>query len=138
MLCFPFRHIKYHEPELDGKFPKDTLLLFLFPKNPRRDFIYVEDVVSANIYAFTNFINLRKDYFEVSTGVASTFEEMLRYFEIEFEYSDEKSIPVGYQFYTCGDSKKWMNGWSPSYTLTQGLESYREYLVNNHKVETTS
>ena len=112
--------------------------VFLFPKDPRRDFIYVEDVVSANIYAFTNFTNLRKDYFEVSTGVASTFEEMLRYFEIEFEYTDEESIPVGYQFYTCGDSKKWMDGWSPSYTLTQGLKSYREYLVHNHKVETTN
>ncbi len=107
--------------------------VFLFPKEPRRDFIYIDDVVSANIYAFTNFTNLRKDYFEVSTGVASTFEEMLQYFQIEFEYSDEKSIPAGYQFYTCGDSKKWMNGWSPNYTLAQGLKNYREYLLNKLK-----
>ena len=27
----------------------------LFPKNPTRDFVYVKDVVSANIYAFDNF-----------------------------------------------------------------------------------
>jgi ADP-L-glycero-D-manno-heptose 6-epimerase len=112
--------------------------VFLFPKNPRRDFIYIEDVVSANIYAFINFTNLKKDYFEVSTGASSTFEEILRYFEIDFEYSDEKSIPVGYQFYTCGDSDKWMDGWSPRYTLAQGLKSYREYLVKNYKVETTN
>lgn len=107
--------------------------VFLFPKKPRRDFIYIQDVIAANIYGLKNFDKLRKDYYEVSTGVASTFEEMLISFEIEFEYADENSIPEGYQFYTCGDSTKWMDGWNPKFNLPQGLTNYREYLISNKK-----
>lgn len=102
--------------------------VLLFPKKPKRDFIYVEDVLTANIYGFMNYDKLRKDYYEVSTGVASTFEELLSSFEIKFEYADANSIPKGYQFYTCGDSGKWMDGWSPRYNLSQGLKEYRKYL----------
>ena len=106
----------------------DNSKVLLFPKTPKRDFIYIEDVVTANIYGFMNYDKLRKDYYEVSTGVASTFEEILNSFKIEFEYADANSIPAGYQFYTCGDSGKWMDGWSPRYNLSQGLKEYRQYL----------
>jgi len=107
--------------------------ILLFPKEPRRDFIYIEDVVSANLHAFTNYDKLKKEFYEVSTGVASTFEEMIKNFGIDFEYADELSIPEGYQFYTCGDRAKWMDGWSPKYNLSDGLRSYREYLGSNSK-----
>lgn len=112
-------------------FVKNTMSskVLLFPNKPRRDFIYIEDVISANIHAFTNYSDLRKEFYEVSTGVASTFEEMLQNFGIQFDYADESSIPEGYQFYTCGNKEKWMDGWSPKYSLTQGLLSYQEYLV---------
>jgi ADP-L-glycero-D-manno-heptose 6-epimerase len=30
----------------------------LFPKSPKRDFVYVKDVISANIYAFKNYEKL--------------------------------------------------------------------------------
>ena len=103
--------------------------VLLFPKEPKRDFVYIEDVISANIHAFTNYKNIRKDFYEVSTGVASTFEEMLQSFGIQFAYSDESSIPEGYQFHTCGDKNKWMIGWHPEYSLIQGLQRYQEYLV---------
>jgi ADP-L-glycero-D-manno-heptose 6-epimerase len=111
----------------------DGSKVLLFPKKPKRDFVYIEDVVLANIYSFRNYDRLRKDFYEVSTGVSSTFEEMLVSFEIEFEYADANSIPKGYQFYTCGDMTKWMEGWSPKYNLSQGLMDYREYLTTNIK-----
>lgn len=107
--------------------------ILLFPKEPRRDFIYIEDVVSANLHAFTNYNKLKKEFYEVSTGVASTFEEMIQNFGINFEYADESAIPEGYQFYTCGDKLKWMDGWSPKFNLSDGLRSYREYLDSNSK-----
>ena len=107
--------------------------ILLFPKKPRRDFIYIEDVVSANLHAFANYDKLKKEFYEVSTGVASTFEEMIQNFGIDFEYADERSIPEGYQFYTCGDRGKWMDGWSPKFNLSDGLRSYREYLDSNSK-----
>lgn len=107
--------------------------ILLFPKGPKRDFIYIEDVVSANLHAFNNYNKLRKQFYEVSTGVASTFEEMIRNFGINFEYTDESAIPEGYQFYTCGDRRKWMDGWSPKFDLSEGLRSYREYLDSNFR-----
>ena len=41
----------------------------LFPKNPRRDFVYVKDVISANIYAFENFDFLKGRYYEVGSEI---------------------------------------------------------------------
>ena len=105
----------------------------LFPKEPKRDFVYVEDILEANVYAFLNYKKLKKDCYEVSTGIASTFEEVLNSFEIEFQYTEATSIPEGYQFYTCGNEKRWMDGWRPKYNLHQGLASYREYLVTHIK-----
>ena len=107
--------------------------VLLFPNKPKRDFIYIEDVVAANIYGLINYDKLRKKYYEVSTGIASTFEEILNSFDIKFEYADENSIPKGYQFYTCGDSEKWMRGWNPKFNLSQGLTNYRKYLITNMK-----
>ena len=38
--------------------------ILLFPKEPRRDFIYIEDVVSANLHAFTNYDKLKKEFYK--------------------------------------------------------------------------
>jgi ADP-L-glycero-D-manno-heptose 6-epimerase len=105
--------------------------VLLFPRNPTRDFIYVKDVVSANIFASENYEVLDKKYYEVSTGVSSTFEEVLISAKINFGYSSESCIPKGYQFYTCGDKKKWMPNWSPEYSLSEAIEEYLNYLQDN-------
>ena len=49
----------------------------LFLKNPLRDFIYVDDVVSANLYALDNYNSLSKKYYDVGTGEANSFEKVL-------------------------------------------------------------
>jgi ADP-L-glycero-D-manno-heptose 6-epimerase len=107
---------------------KSTKKIYLFPGNPLRDFVYINDVLSANLYAKQNFSELRGRYFEVSTGVASSFEEVLEIFGLPYEYSGIEQIPPGYQFYTCGDSTKWMKGWNPSYNLNKGIAEYKSYL----------
>ena len=38
---------------------KNKEKISLFPKKPLRDFVYVKDVVSANIYAWENFEKLK-------------------------------------------------------------------------------
>ena len=105
--------------------------VFIFPNNPRRDFVHVDDVVSANIFAFENYKNLDKKYYEVSTGVANFFEYLLERFRIKYEYLPETIIPNGYQFNTCGDKSKWMDGWKPMLSLDAGLDSYKDYLENS-------
>jgi nucleoside-diphosphate-sugar epimerase len=100
----------------------------LFPGNPKRDFIYVKDIVSANIFAFENYKDLLGKFYDVGSGVAESFEKILNVLKINFEYTSRNVIPKGYQFYTCSNKLKWMKGWEPKYTLKEGLTEYLEYL----------
>lgn len=107
----------------------------LFPDRPKRDFVYVDDVVEANIFAAAHFLDLCGRYYEVSTGVARTFEEVLSIAEIPFNYTTLDMVPNGYQYFTCGDSKKWMPGWKPRYTIELGMSRYLTYLNERYKDE---
>ena len=105
----------------------------LFPKKPVRDFIYIEDVVAANIYASVNYGELKGKYYEVSTGNAHSFEEKLEIFGLDYSYVEESLIPKGYQFYTCGLPEKWMPGWSPKFSLENGVLDYKLNLEHEHE-----
>lgn len=96
----------------------------LFPKKPRRDFVYVKDVISANLHAFEDHVLLKGKYYEVGSGEARSFEDVLNTIKIPFSYHPSESIPKGYQFFTKSDSKKWMPGWSPEWNLERGLADY--------------
>ena len=48
----------------------------LFPKKPKRDFVYIKDIISANLYAFENFNSLSGKYYEVGSGESRTFEDV--------------------------------------------------------------
>lgn len=96
----------------------------LFPKKPERDFIYVEDVINANIYALNNFEKLKGKYYDVGSGKSEPFEKILEIIGLNFHYVNESDIPNGYQFYTCSDKKKWMEGWEPKYDLTLGIKKF--------------
>lgn len=100
----------------------------LFPGNPLRDFIYIEDVISANFHAFSNYNSLEKRYYEVGSGVQNSFESVLTLAGIDFEYLDDSDIPDGYQFSTQSISSKWMQGWHPKFDLKTGVSDYLEYL----------
>ena len=102
--------------------------ILLFPKKPRRDFVYVKDVVSANIHALNNYEELGGKYYEVGSGTAHTFEDVLDNMGYEYSYTPEKLIPNGYQFYTCSDKTKWMNGWESAWSLENGINDYKQYL----------
>lgn len=109
---------------------KNNIRCELFPKNPKRDFVYVKDVVSANIYASNNFEILKNNWYDVGSGESRSFEDVLNNLNIPFTYLEEEKIPKGYQFYTCSDRKKFMSGWNPKYNIDSGLEDYKKYLSN--------
>lgn len=100
----------------------------LFPKKPTRDFVYVKDIVSANLYAFLNYDKLNRSYYDVGSGESRSFEDILNILGIPYTYYEEKMIPEGYQFFTCSDKNKWMTGWEPEYNLEKGLYDYEGYL----------
>jgi nucleoside-diphosphate-sugar epimerase len=89
-------------------------------------------VVSANIFAWENFEKLKENYYEVGSGEAKGFEDVLNLMSIPFDYTDESSIPVGYQFYTCSNKTKWMNGWKSKWTLELGIKDYKDKLDNEN------
>ena len=101
----------------------------LFPLKPSRDFVYVQDVVSANIYAWENYYDLLGKWYEVGSGQSRTFEDVLNILDIQFDYVSEDMIPKGYQFFTKSESKNWMESWLPDYNLEKGLNEYKNYLI---------
>jgi len=98
----------------------------LFPKKPKRDFVYIKDIVSATIYPLFN--NIIPGVYEVGSGEARLFEEVLENFEIEYTYRAESEIPDWYQYYTQSDKKNWLPGWEPKYNLEFGIKDYKEWL----------
>lgn len=99
----------------------------LFPGSPRRDFVYVLDVVRANLYA----LDLYKDcsVHEVGSGSAQTFESVLDILCIPYTISFENPLLYnGYQTYTLSNPAMYIPGWEPLYNLERGLKDYRDYL----------
>jgi len=104
--------------------------MVLFPGEPKRDFVYVRDVVSANLYALYD-NNIKTGYYDVGSGVASTFENVCENLDILFSYTTTDTIPDGYQFYTKSNKDKWLCGWKPEYDLKTALQEYKEYFLEN-------
>lgn len=100
----------------------------IFPGEPKRDFIYVKDVVDANIYAYENFLELKGQTYDVGTGRARSFEDLMKIMEIPYEITDWSEVPKGYQFFTQAYNGKFMRGWKPKYDLEAGIKSYMNYL----------
>ena len=96
----------------------------LFPGKILRDFIYINDVVHANIHA----MSLERGVFDVGTGIAETFESLVEGMEISYTYHTKDKIPSWYQFYTKADNKKFMPGWIPEWSVKDGTSNYRELL----------
>ena len=106
-----------HQAYKKGKFR-------IFQKKPKRDFVYIEDIVNANLHA----VDAPKGVYEVGSGEARTFEDVLDLMEVHYMYHHERYIPKWYQFYTKSDESKWMPGWKPKYNIEKGLKEYKIYL----------
>jgi ADP-L-glycero-D-manno-heptose 6-epimerase len=101
--------------------------ILLFPGEPKRDFVYIKDVISANIFSMYNYEELKSDWYDVGSFQARSFEDVLRNIGIkEWSYHDISKIPQGYQFFT--EASKIIPGWGPKYTLERGLEEYIKVL----------
>ena len=96
----------------------------LFPGFPKRDFVYVKDVISANLFAFDNYDELAYKYYDVGSGQARTFEDVMNIIGVPFTYHNESNVPQGYHYFTESDKTKWMPGWKPNYNLERGLNDY--------------
>jgi len=96
----------------------------LFPKNPKRDFVYIDDVVKANLAAS----KLDRGVFDVGYGKAVAFEDLVSGMKIEYNYTTEDKIPSWYQFYTCANKNMRIPGWKPKFNVKNGTKDYRKRL----------
>lgn len=102
----------------------------LFPGEPKRDFVHVDDVCSANLFAFKSIEKpqVRGGVFEVGTGEAHTFEEALGLFGVTWSYLPREKVPMGYQMFTQADFERFLPGWRPEVGFQAGMRSYLIYL----------
>lgn len=97
----------------------------LFPDSPQRDFVYVDDVVNANIHA-TDRRLVKSGWYDVGTGKARLFEDLMDGMKVKYSYLAESVIPKGYQYYT--QASNFMPNWKAKNSLEQGCEKYLKYL----------
>jgi len=100
--------------------------VMLFPGQPVRDFVYIKDVVDANLYAWQHYNEFKGGWFDVGTGEPRTFENVLEIMDIPFKYKFKFEMPDNYQMFTKADL--FMPGWEAKYNLEKGLEEYKAML----------
>lgn len=109
---------------LSGKAPK----LFYGSDAIRRDFIYIDDVIQANVKAAEP---LKSGVYNVGTGIARSFQEIADILQTELQtdygtdYIDNPYIG-SYQFLTCADIAPTIDGlgYQPQVTLEEGIKRY--------------
>jgi ADP-L-glycero-D-manno-heptose 6-epimerase len=100
----------------------------LFPTGPRRDFVYIQDVVDANLHALENYEGIRGKYYDVGSGQDRSFEEVMDILGLRYEYAEADSIPENYQQFTKANPELFMPGWTPKYTIEEGLPRYLAHM----------
>ena len=120
---------------LSGKNPR------LFEESDKiyRDFIYIEDIIQANVKA----MNAKKSgIYNVGTGKARSFQDIVDILQRELDTSYEcEYIPNpfknSYQFHTEADISTTMIdlGYTPNYTLEEGIKAYIPEIVRLYNEE---
>jgi hypothetical protein len=64
----------------------------IFPGKPRRDFVFIDEIIHANLYAFEMYTKFNCKVFEVGTGVAHSFEEGLEHLGFTYFYLPQSQI----------------------------------------------
>jgi ADP-L-glycero-D-manno-heptose 6-epimerase len=119
---------------LNGNAPK----LFHNSNEIYRDFIYVEDVIQANIKACSAKNN---GAYNIGTGIPRSFQEIADILQIQLKTSlgtDYIENPYkGYQLNTKANINSAMTEleFSPKFTLEEGIKSYLPEIINLHKNE---
>ena len=122
---------KFH----DAKIAKRKEVILWGSGNPRREFIYSEDVADASIFAVTNVEKLKNRHYNVGTGIDYSIKELAdivsRIVEYEGSIIWDISKPDGAQKKLLSSSDFYALGWKPATTLECGVKiTYDWYLRN--------
>lgn len=106
-----------------------------------RDFIYVEDIVEANVMSLCRG---SREVFNIGTGKATSIKELfyimkeIMNVDVDVEYRKERKGDIKHSFFINNKAKNKL-GWIPRYTLEEGLYKtiiyYQQFLVNESENE---
>ena len=93
-----------------------------------RDFVYVDDVVDANIFAYKKPIGI----YDVGSGQSRSAIDLVRNMGDNIKITEKPSeeAPPWFQWYTESKKENFIPGWLPKFDLEQGTAAYKKYLEN--------
>lgn len=119
---------------LKGEEPK----LFVGSDKIKRDFVYIDDIIQANIKA----LKAESGVYNVATGIARSFQDIVDILQKELESSLPcKYIPnpyeKQYQFFTQADIEETRQAlnYNPNFSLEEGIQAYLEEIKRIYKEE---
>jgi len=122
---------RFHEAKVEGK---ESVTLW-GSGNPRREFIFCEDVADASIFTMKNAEILQNKHYNIGTGIdysikelADTISRIVGY-NGEIQWDENKPDGVSRKLL---DSSEFLHlGWKPLVEIEDGLEiTYKWYLEN--------
>lgn len=124
---------KFYDAKTDGK---DRITLW-GSGNPRREFIFSEDVADASIFAMENAERLRNMHYNLGTGIDYSIKEIsgiiskIVGFEGEIEWDTTK--PDGTPRKLLESKKFNQLGWRSQTALEEGLQMTYDWFLENEK-----
>lgn len=107
-----------------------------------RDILYVEDLVDAFLLAKENIDSLAGEVFNIGGGTENTVS-LLEILDI-IKQTSGKETEISFDDWRTGDQKyyvsniskfKEMTGWSPKYSVNEGVENLLKWLCENRNYE---
>lgn len=114
---------------------KQAPVLFENSKNYLRDFVYIDDVIQANVLAA---ISEKSGVLNVGSGVARSFQDLSdicqRVFNTNYPNEYIKNNLKSYQTHTEADISKTIEtiGYKPKFDLESGIQDYSTHLKKLH------
>ena len=102
--------------------------------SPRRDFVWVEDVIKALKLSMNNRIDR---VYDVGTGNPTPYSKICEIMDTPYYYTNSSEKPIGYQDYTCANMDKFLPGWDVTKPI-DGIRNYKEQMDERTKVLTNS
>lgn len=102
-----------------------------------RDFVYIKDVVDANILAMTN-NNAVGEIFNIGTGtkvsvnqIAATFKEILKKKNLKNLHKDPRPTDIRHGYADISKAKKVL-GFNPKFSIQKGLDDFMMNMRAHH------
>ena len=125
---------KFHEAKVNG----DKSIILWGSGNPKREFIFSEDVADASIFLMLNVDKLENTHYNLGTGIDYSIKELALNIAMTIGYKGEilwdTSKPDGTPRKILDSSKFLALGWKPKISFEKGLNiTYKWYKENYQK-----